>query len=90
MKPITTFTRASQPPLRGIFFRYCGKQRQQEKRQCQVPLAKTTMPSSGRAPPPCTDAASSVPMNGPTQANDASAKVRPISSVPSVPPCSDF
>ena len=28
-------------------------------------------------------------MNGPTQAKDASAKVRPISSVPMNPPCPD-
>ena len=45
------------------------------------------MPISGRVPPPCTDAASSVPTNGPTQANEASENVRPMSSVPRKPPC---
>ena len=44
------------------------------------------MPSSGRIPPLPTDAASSVPMNGPTQANEESANVSPISSVPAMPP----
>ena len=41
------------------------------------------MPISGRVPPPDTEAASSVPTNGPTQAKEASENVRPISSVPS-------
>ena len=44
------------------------------------------MPSSGRTPPPCTDAASSEPTNGPTQANEVSENVSPMSSVPSTPP----
>ena len=47
------------------------------------------MPISGRVPPPETDAASSVPTNGPTQANEASENVSPISSVPAKPPFSD-
>ena len=45
------------------------------------------MPSSGRVPPLPTDAASSVPTNGPTQANEVSENVSPISSVPAIPPC---
>ena len=40
------------------------------------------MPASGRVPPPCTEAASSVPTNGPTQAKEASENVSPMSSVP--------
>ena len=44
------------------------------------------MPSRGRTPPLCTDAASSVPTNGPTQANEVSENVSPMSSVPSTPP----
>ncbi len=47
------------------------------------------MPSNGRSEPPEIEPASSAPMNGPTQANDASANVRPISSVPISPPFSD-
>ena len=49
-------------------------------------MANATIPTSGRAPPPPTEAASSVPTNGPTQANDASENVSPISSVPAKPP----
>ena len=44
------------------------------------------MPSSGRTPPPCTEAASNEPTNGPTQANEVREKVSPMSSVPSTPP----
>ena len=43
---------------------------------------------SGRVDPPATDAASSVPTNGPTQANDASENVSPISRLPAKPPWS--
>ena len=87
-KPITTFTRASHPPLRGMRFRYDGKSASR-KNGSASPVAKTTMPTSGRGRPPPTDAASSVPTKGPTQANDESANVSPISSVPAKPPCSD-
>src|SRR5215472_14791207 len=88
-KPMTTFTRASQPPERGSFFRYWGKIASRKNGSAR-PLAKTSIPSNGRAPPPCTEAASSVPINGPTQAKEASANVRPIIRVPIVPPDSDF
>ena len=40
-------------------------------------------------PPPVTEAASSVPTNGPTQANEDSENVSPISSVPAKPPFSE-
>jgi hypothetical protein len=46
------------------------------------------MPISGRVPPFPTEAASRVPTNGPTHANEASEKVRPIRSVPPKPPFS--
>ncbi len=52
-------------------------------------MANVTIPSRGRDPPPPTDAASSVPTNGPTQANDASENVSPMRSVPAKPPLSD-
>ena len=44
------------------------------------------IPSAGWMPPRCTELASKVPMNGPTQAKDVSENVRPISSVPTDPP----
>src|ERR1039457_5364795 len=44
------------------------------------------MPNVGRARPWVTDAASSEPTNGPTQAKDDKENVRPISSVPAKPP----
>ena len=44
------------------------------------------MPSTGCKPLDCTDATSKLPMKGPIQANDVSANVRPISSVPRYPP----
>jgi len=52
-------------------------------------VANTTIPATGRARPALTDAASNVPTNGPTQANDESANVSPISSVPAKPPVPD-
>ena len=87
-KPITTLTRAIQPPLRGSFFRYDGKSASRKNGSAR-PVAKVTMPNSGRVPPPDTEAASSVPTKGPTQAKEASENVRPISSVPAKPPLSD-
>ena len=87
-KPITTLTRAIQPPLRGRRFRYEGKSASRKNGSAR-PVANVTMPTSGRVPPPETEAASSVPTNGPTQANEASENVRPISSVPAKPPFSD-
>ena len=88
-KPITTFTRASHPPLRGNRFRYEGNSASRKNGSAR-PVANTTMPTAGRMRlPSVTDAASSVPTNGPTQANDESAKVSPISSVPANPPAPD-
>ena len=43
-KPITTFTRASQPPLRGMRFRYDGKSASRKNGSAR-PVAKVTMPS---------------------------------------------
>src|SRR4051794_11996367 len=86
--PITTFTRAIHPPLRGIFFRYDGKSAR-KKYGSDSPVAKVAIPIRGRVPPLDTEAASSVPTNGPTQANDANENVRPMSSVPTKPPLSD-
>src|SRR3954449_6143261 len=68
-KPITTLTRAIQPPLRGSFFRYEGKSAR-KKNGSERPVAKVAIPIRGRVPPLETDAASSVPTNGPTQANE--------------------
>ena len=76
------------PPLLGSRFRYDGNSASRKNGSAR-PVANATMPSSGRAPPLPTEAASSVPMNGPTQANEASANVRPISSVPAMPPFCD-
>ena len=87
-KPITTLTRAIQPPLRGRRFRYEGKSASRKNGRAR-PVANVTMPTSGRVPPPETDAASSVPTNGPTQAKEASENVSPMSSVPAKPPFSD-
>src|ERR1041385_6912266 len=84
-KPITTLTRASHPPLLGKRFKYDGNKARKKNGRAR-PLEKHTMPSSGRAPPPCTEAASSDPTNGPTQANDVSENVSPMSSVPNTPP----
>ena len=82
MKPSTTFTRASQPPLRGSRFRYEGNSASRKNGDAS-PEANVIIPSAGWMPPRWTEPASSVPMNGPTQANDVSENVRPISSVPS-------
>ena len=86
--PMTTFTRASQPPLLGRRFRYDGNSASR-KNGSASPVANVTIPATGRAMPPPTEAASSVPTNGPTQANDASENVSPMSRVPANPPFSD-
>ena len=59
-KPITTLTRAIQPPLRGMRFRYDGKSASRKNGSAR-PVAKVTMPISGRVLPPDTEAASRVP-----------------------------
>src|SRR6516165_1365417 len=87
-KPMTTLTRDIQPPLFGNRLRYDGKSASRKNGSAR-PVAKESIPNSGRAPPPETDAASSVPTKGPTQANDASEKVSPMSSVPTKPPLSE-
>src|ERR1017187_6673055 len=51
-----------------------------------MPVEKATMPNVGRARLTVTDAASSVPTNGPTHAKDERANVRPINRVPAKPP----
>src|SRR5437870_5820037 len=84
-KPITVFTRASHPPLFGSFFKYDGNAAKKKNGDAS-PVAKLTIPSTGCAPFDCTDAASKLPTNGPTQANDVSENVSPISSVPKYPP----
>ena len=86
--PITTFTRASHSPDLGSFCSQFGN-RASKKNGNAKPLANTAMPSIGRSLPPVTDAASSVPINGPTHANDASANVSPIRRAPANPPCPD-
>ena len=80
-KPITTFTRASHSPERGNFFSHAGKSASRKNGK-ERPVAKVAIPITGRSFPPVTDAASRVPMNGPTHAKDARANVRPISSAP--------
>ena len=90
--PMTTFTRASHPPLLGRRFRYDGNNASRKNGRAR-PVANAAIPMSGRAqgapPPPATDAASSVPTNGPTQANEASENVSPMSSAPAQPPFSE-
>ncbi len=81
MNPITVLTRASHPPLRGSFFRYDGNAARKKNGDAS-PVAKLIMPSTGSAPLFCTDAARRLPTNGPTQPNDVSEKVRPMSNVP--------
>src|SRR6266581_9097291 len=73
-KPITTFTRAIHPPLRGRRFRYEGKSASTKKGSASPP-ENASMPNTGRAPPPPTEAASSVQTKGPKQANEASENV---------------
>ncbi len=85
MKPITTLTRAIQPPLRGMRFRYDGNTASRKNGRAS-PVAKVTMPISGRVLPPETEAASRVPTKGPTQAKEASEKVSPMSRLPRKPP----
>src|SRR5579883_3673784 len=86
--PITTFTRASHPPLFGSFFKYDGKAAR-KKNGSASPVAKLAIPSTGCAPFCCTDANRIVPRNGPMQANEVSVNVTPISSVPRYPPRRD-
>src|ERR1035438_2052363 len=86
-KPITTFTRAIQPPLRGMRFRYEGKTASRKNGRAR-PGAKVTMPLHGRGLSPATDAASKVPTKGPTQAKEASENVSPMSRLPRKPPWS--
>src|SRR5258706_10288065 len=83
--PITIFTRASHPPLFGSFFRYDGNAAKKKNGDAS-PVAKLTIPSTGCGPLVWTEAASRLPTNGPTQANDVSENVSPISSVPKYPP----
>src|SRR5271163_2599339 len=86
--PITTFTRASHPPLRGSFFRYEGNAARKKNGDAR-PVAKLAIPSTGAAPLSWTDAARIVPRKGPTQANEVSEKVSPINNVPRYPPRRD-
>ena len=62
-----------------------GEQRQQKERQRQAG-GERHHAGQRPAPPPATEAASSVPTNGPTQAKEASENVSPMSSVPAKPP----
>src|SRR5213078_4699864 len=81
----TIFTRASHPPLLGSFFKYDGNAARKKNGEAR-PVANAAMPITGCAPWAWTDDASSGPTNGPTQANDVSEKVSPMSSVPKYPP----
>jgi len=78
---MTTFTRAIQPPLRGMRFRYDGNTASRKNGSAR-PVAKLTMPINGRVLPPETDAASKVPTKGPTQEKDASENVSPMRRLP--------
>ena len=82
---MTTLTRAIQPPLRGIRFRYDGNTASRKNGSAR-PVAKATMPNNGRVLPPETEPASKVPTNGPTQAKEDSEKVNPMSRLPRKPP----
>ena len=87
-KPMTTFTRGSQLPLLGSRFMYAGNNAKRKKGSAK-PAANVSMPASGRTPPAPAEAASKVPTNGPTQANEARENVSPMSSAPANPPCSE-
>ena len=84
---MTTLTRAIQPPLRGMRFRYEGNTASRKNGRAR-PVAKLTMPINGRVLPPDTEAASKVPTKGPTQAKEASENVSPMSRLPMKPPWS--
>src|SRR5215469_12055675 len=86
--PITTLTRANHSPDLGSFDNQLGNSASRKNGNAR-PLENEAIPSSGRSLPPVTEAASNVPINGPTHANEASANVSPISSVPRNPPCPD-
>src|SRR5690242_15847115 len=87
-KPITTFTRASHPPLLGSIFRYEGNAASKKNGEAS-PVANAAIPTTGCDPCACTDDASSGPTKGPTHANDVSENVSPMSSVPKYPPRRD-
>ncbi len=87
--PITTFTRASQPPLRGSFFKYDGNAARKKNGDAS-PVAKLAIPTTG-----CvmlwlvTEDASNGRQSGPTHAKDVSENVRPISRRAKYPPRRD-
>src|ERR1017187_4062069 len=63
-QPMTTFTRAIQPPLRGMRCRYDGNTASRKNGSAR-PGANVTMPTNGRILPPDTDAPSRGPPEGP-------------------------
>src|ERR1051326_7324304 len=81
--PMTTLTRASQPPLLGSFLRYDGNAARKKNGDAS-PVANPNMPTTASFD--CAEDTSSGPTKGPTQANEVSENVRPISSVPKYPP----
>src|SRR5690242_21151817 len=58
-------------PPRSTLFPYTTLFRSGRKNGSARPVENVAMPTMGRSAPPVTEAASSVPMNGPMQANEA-------------------
>ena len=86
-KPITTLTRAIQPPLRGMRFRYDGNTASRKNGRAR-PVAKADHADQRPRLAAGYRAASKVPTKGPTQAKEASENVSPMSRLPTKPPWS--
>jgi len=56
---MTTFTRASHPPLAAAFS--IRREQGEQKKGSASPMEQTSIPKAGRAPPPAAEAASKVP-----------------------------
>ncbi len=85
MKPSTTFTLLSQPPLLGSFCRMAGKKASRAKGRAKAML-KASMVTMGVQNSPWVLLMSTVPTMGPVQLKLTSTSVRARKNTPSRPP----
>ena len=89
MKPSTTLTLLSQPPLFGRFFRRLGKRARTVNGRAKA-REKASIVTIGAQNSPLVDFMRTVPTIGPVQEKDTSTRVRAIKKIPARPFLSDF
>ncbi len=87
MKPRTTFTELSQPPLLGRFFKTDGNQASSVKGSAKA-TAKAPIVTIGDQNSPEVDFISTVPTIGPVHENDTRTSVSAMKNIPRRPPLS--